>query len=62
MEKNEITMEKSFVSKDITNFLIRIGATYDFHINRVSISPTLQFDYIDSHIALVYGLGFGISF
>lgn len=61
LELNEITMEKAMKSKDITNFLIRFGASYDMHINRLSISPMLQLDYLDSHFSMVYGIGFGIS-
>jgi hypothetical protein len=62
LEKNDITMLKELKTKNNTNFLIRIGAAYDFHISNVSFCPTLQIDYIESHFTLIYGLGFGISF
>jgi len=39
----------------------RIGAGYDFHIGALSITPTVNYDYIESS-ALVYGLGIGMGF
>ncbi len=62
LEKNELTMMKELKTKNITKFLIRIGSTYDFHINSFTISPTFLIDYAESEISIVYGLGFGISF
>jgi hypothetical protein len=43
-------------------FLFRLGAGYDFHYNKLSITPTVSADYIDRGIAVIYGVGVGFGF
>jgi hypothetical protein len=45
-----------------TNFLIRFGAGYDFHVGHMSITPTFAVDVFKSQAALVYGVTFGMAF
>jgi hypothetical protein len=40
-------------------FLIRIGIGYDINIKNFSITPALSADFINGHLALVYGIDFG---
>lgn len=61
-ETDETTHETIMKTKDISEFLIRFGASYSFHINSVSIAPTFAVDYSNAHFSLVYGLNFGLSF
>jgi hypothetical protein len=39
--------------------LIRIGVGYDISIKNVSITPAVSADFINGHLALVYGIYFG---
>lgn len=45
-----------------SNYLLRLGAGYDFHAGAISITPTLNLDRVKGHSLLVYGLtiGFGL--
>ena len=43
-------------------FGFRIGTAYDFHINKFSISPTVNLDFIGESPAIAYGIAFGIGF
>lgn len=45
-----------------TEFLVRVGAAYDFHVKSFSISPTINVDFVDGEEILVYGLSFGRGF
>jgi hypothetical protein len=45
-----------------TEFAIRIGAMYDFHVGIWSISPTIHVDLLERKENLVYGIGFGRGF
>ena len=56
------TYERVKELRSSTEFLIRIGLGYDFHINRASLSPTLSLDYIDSHVSIICGISCGIAF
>jgi hypothetical protein len=47
---------------DSTEFLVRVGAAYDFHIKSFSISPTFNVDFVDSEEILVYGVHLGYGF
>lgn len=39
----------------------RFGAGYDFHVGKLSVGPTIAFDWTDTK-ALVYGLSVGMGF
>ena len=43
-------------------FGFRAGIAYDFHLGRFSISPTLNTDFVDGTVSLVYGIGLGVGF
>ncbi|NOZ47628.1 MAG: hypothetical protein GXO79_12730 [Chlorobi bacterium] len=43
------------------SFAIRVGTNYNIHINKISVSPVLYFDFGET-ISIVYGLGIGIGF
>ncbi len=43
-------------------FLMRTGAAYDFHVGSSSFSPTVNFDIVNGHLTVVYGLTFGFGF
>ncbi len=43
-------------------FLVRVGVSYDFHIGRLTVSPTLNVDFVDGEENTVYGLTFGYGF
>ncbi len=45
-----------------TKFGIRAGLGYDIHVGKLSLTPTVNFDYIGKTSALVYGLGIGLGF
>jgi len=43
-------------------FLVRVGAAYEFHLRGVSISPTVNVDFVDDDEILVYGFSLGYGF
>jgi len=43
-------------------FVVRIGALYDFHVGNWSISPTLHIDVLDHKENIIYGIGLGRGF
>ncbi len=43
-------------------FVVRLGAGYDFHIDNYSITPNVSADFIDGNTSLVYGIALGIGF
>jgi hypothetical protein len=45
-----------------SEFLIRAGIGYDFHIGKVSIGPSYAIDFVDSEEIEVYGLAIGFGF
>ncbi len=45
-----------------SHFLFRIGAGYDFHFGRISVSPTIAFDQVQCCAYLVYGISVGVGF
>jgi hypothetical protein len=47
---------------DHSNFLKRIGAGYDFHFGRASLTPSLSLDLVHGEELLVYGVSFGLGF
>lgn len=49
-------------SSSSENFGLRVGAGYDFHLGKLSITPTINSDFIDGATILVYGLGLGLGF
>ena len=45
-----------------TLFLFRTGLAYEFEIDRLSITPEFNVDFVDSEEILVYGVSFGYGF
>lgn len=45
-----------------TKFVVRVGLGYDFHVNRISLGPLFEVDYMDGDWAGIYGLSFGFGF
>ena len=45
-----------------SEFLIRLGLGYDFHVRQYYITPTFNVDIVAGHVSLVYGISFGIGF
>ena len=46
-----------------SEFVARLGALYDFHLEKWTLSPTLLFDILESgHLNVIYGLGVGRGF
>lgn len=43
-------------------FLARVGAGYDFHLQKIVLSPSLDFDGLRKHPAIVLGLNIGFGF
>ena len=58
--ENEQTLEVETESK--TEFLFRTGAGYTFHLSKFLISPSIDYDYVRSNGALVYGINLGYGF
>ncbi len=48
--------------QDRHDFLFRAGVGYEFEIDRWSISPEFNVDFVDGEQVLVYGLSFGYGF
>ncbi len=48
--------------QDRHDFLFRAGVGYEFEIDRWSISPVFNVDFVDGEQVLVYGLSFGYGF
>ena len=47
----------------VSEFGLRIGVAYDFHIGkRFSLTPMVNYDYVNKSSAVMYALGFGIGF
>lgn len=46
-----------------THFAFRAGVGYDIHIGKVlSLTPIVNFDIVNGHVAEVFGLGIGAGF
>ena len=45
-----------------TEFLFRTGLAYEFEIDRLSITPEFNVDFVDGEEVLVYGVSFGYGF
>jgi hypothetical protein len=61
LKRDPITMQLEKSESSQTHFMIRIGAGADFHINRVSLSPIISADFMDSKTILNIGVSFGWS-
>ena len=48
-------------TKSESNFLMRFGTSYDFHLGMFSISPGLALDLVKGQTSIVYGLTFGLG-
>lgn len=54
---------ESEVDEDKTEFLLRLGAIYMFHVgSRYGIGPTVNLDLVGGHEVLVYGVTFEVMF
>ena len=42
-------------------FVFRTGLSYDFHVNSLSFSPTLNVDFSEGHTTQVFGFAIGAS-
>ena len=42
-------------------FGFRIGTAYDFHINKLTIGPTVNLDFIGKSPSIAYGIAFGFG-
>lgn len=49
-------------SEEHGDFLVRLGAGYDFHLGSVSLTPTAAVDFVHGHTAIVGGLALGYVF
>ena len=58
--ESEHSAEPEIESK--TEFLIRTGLGYTFHLGNVLLSPGCDVDFVRSTVALVYGLNIGYGF
>lgn len=45
-----------------SEFLVRVGASFEFEVNRWSVSPTLSIDTIDGEFVQVFGFSIGRGF
>ncbi len=45
-----------------TEFLFRTGLAYEFEIDRLSITPEFNLDFVDGEEILVYGMSIGYGF
>ena len=45
-----------------TEFLYRVGMGYSFHLGGLTIAPSLDFDFVRHHDALVWGINVGKAF
>ena len=55
--------EEAESEEDAPEFLLRLGASYEFEVGRYSIAPEFDVDIVNfDEIILVYGLAFGIGF
>ena len=59
----EILQEASHgQTKTTAEFLYRVGMGYSFHMSNITISPSLDFDFVRHHDALVWGINIGKEF
>jgi len=50
-------------TSDAEEFLVRIGVMYDWHVmERYSITPTFEVDFVDGEQSYIFGVGFGVLF
>lgn len=54
--------ETEIATETETHYALRVGAEYDFHVGAFSISPTLNWDLINKHSSIAYGITFGYGF
>jgi len=45
-----------------SHFALRLGTGYEFHLGRLSVSPSIAWDRINSHSTFVYGVAVGVGF
>lgn len=63
VDHHHLKASDSEIDEDKTEFLFRLGAIYMFHVgSRYGIGPTVNFDLVDGHEVLVYGLTFEVLF
>jgi hypothetical protein len=55
--------ETASVDEDETYFVLRLGATYWFHVgSRYAIGPTVDLDFVDGEEVWAYGVNFEVMF
>lgn len=54
--------EETHESETHIKFLFRVGTGYPFHIGDFTITPSLDYDFIRNHDAIVWGINFGYGF
>jgi len=57
----EEIIEGSTETEMVSSFSLRIGAGYDFHIWKLSVGPSINFDFGEAN-AINYGLSIGFGF
>jgi hypothetical protein len=55
-------VEKAGKTETSSHYVIRLGAGYDFVMSSMTITPTVNWDMIEGHSSLVYGLTAGFGF
>ena len=63
VEQNEIAEDGSTSTKHKAFFVISSRVNYEFHVGKVSLSPTVGLDFIgETKTSFVYGLAVGVGF
>ena len=57
-----VTEEENENTKSHVEFLSRIGSGYEFHFGQFSLTPSVNYDFVRNHDALVFGLNLGLGF
>ena len=49
-------------TESVKHHVLRVGSGYDIHLGIVSLTPTFNWDLIEGHSSLSYGIAIGIGF
>lgn len=55
-------MDENGDSTTESHYVFRLGAAYDFHVKNITISPTVNWDSIEGHSSIAYGVTIGFGF